>query len=279
MSEGVIGIDAGGTRCRLAFACAARRTDVILGPANFTSDPARAMVVLRDGLASLASEARIDPRACRIVIGMAGVLDPADGAAVADALGLPHARVTDDRATTLEGALGPGDGAVAALGTGSFFGNRRAGVVRFCGGWGPLLGDEASAHWLGREALRAAARATETGEAGPLVRAVRDRIGKGASLLGFAATSGASGIAALAPAVPDAAPGDPVASDILRRGATHVADGLSRAGWRGDTSVCLVGGAAPAYDGHLTEALKRCLIPARGTALDGALALARAMTP
>jgi hypothetical protein len=44
----------------------------------------------------------------------------------------------------MRGALGPGDGTVAAIGTGSFFGRRSGGAYRYLGGWGYQLGDEAS---------------------------------------------------------------------------------------------------------------------------------------
>lgn len=52
-------------------------------------------------------------------------------------------------------------GALAGVGTGSYVGFLTGGSVRFAGGWGLALGDEASGAWLGREVLRAALMAHE----------------------------------------------------------------------------------------------------------------------
>jgi N-acetylglucosamine kinase-like BadF-type ATPase len=60
---------------------------------------------------------------------------------------------------------GTGSNAVARTSTG-----RRVNV----GGWGPALGDEGSAYWIGQQALRASLRAWDRGEPGLLLQRVAE---------------------------------------------------------------------------------------------------------
>jgi len=60
------------------------------------------------------------------------------------------------------GALAGAPGIVVLAGTGSFaVGKNRRGKKALAGGWGPLLGDEGSAYYIGVAALKALARAGE----------------------------------------------------------------------------------------------------------------------
>jgi len=68
-------------------------------------------------------------------------------------------RVLSDAEAALLGALDGGPGLLVVAGTGSIVLGRDArGRVRRAGGLGPLIGDEGSAFWLGREWVRATAR-------------------------------------------------------------------------------------------------------------------------
>ena len=87
---------------------------------------------------------------------------------------LPSARilVKPDALIALEGALGGKPGVVIVCGTGSIvLGRDSNGSVVKIGGWGPMMGDEASAQWVGREALRRAAQAAD--KTGPPTRLVQ----------------------------------------------------------------------------------------------------------
>ena len=69
--------------------------------------------------------------------------------------------VTHDGLIALSGALAGEDGIVAIAGTGSFTFGRRGDRTMRAGGWGYIFGDEGSAFWIGKEALRAALRREE----------------------------------------------------------------------------------------------------------------------
>ena len=78
--------------------------------------------------------------------------------AVAVAVLGPGARVLNDVGMAFEGALGGSEGVLILAGTGSMAWARGPqGVVR-AGGFGDVFGDEGSAFWIGREALRMVSR-------------------------------------------------------------------------------------------------------------------------
>jgi glucosamine kinase len=67
-----------------------------------------------------------------------------------------HVTVMSDAEAAHLGALGGGGGILLLAGTGSMaLGRDARGRWARAGGWGPLLGDEGSAFWIGREWLRA----------------------------------------------------------------------------------------------------------------------------
>jgi glucosamine kinase len=266
----LIGIDGGGTSCRFALLHEGRRHEVTRGPANVYSDREGAIATLRDGLAELAQVSGADLGTARLHAGLAGVMTPEDAAAVASALPVPRARVTDDRPTTMRGALGPGDGTVAAIGTGSFFGRRSGGTYRYLGGWGYQLGDEASGAWLGRRVLMAVLHAEDgLRPATPLLTAVRARMGGPAAIVAFAKDASPADMAALAADLV-AHRDDPVAGELLREGADWILRAVQTLGRKRGEKLCLLGGLGP----HYAPLLGVKVSAPEGTALDGALALA-----
>lgn len=70
--------------------------------------------------------------------------------------------VVGDMQTALEAAFDDGPGVVVIAGTGSIaFGRDRQGRTVRAGGWGFAIGDEGSAHWIGRAAVAAVLRASD----------------------------------------------------------------------------------------------------------------------
>ena len=69
---------------------------------------------------------------------------------------LPFAKnkILNDGEITLEGAIGPVDGCIGALGTGSVFVGRKKGITKLTGGWGFNLGDDGSGAKLGKELMK-----------------------------------------------------------------------------------------------------------------------------
>lgn len=274
--HGLIGIDGGGSTCRFALLWRGERHDLSLGAANAFTDREGAVATLRDGIARLAGRAglsEVEVAGLRLHAGLAGIMTAEDAAGIAAVLPFRQARVTDDRPTTLRGALGDTDGALAAIGTGSFFGRQGGDGSRCIGGWGFGLGDEASGAWLGRALLSRTLHAVDDlCEASPLTDAVLDDFGGSPQRLVTAARDYAPRDFALHAAhiVEAADRDDPVATDLMQEGARWIMRALATLGWQPAEPLCLTGGLGP----HYARFLDVDTIRPRGSALDGALALA-----
>lgn len=278
--DSVIAVDGGGTRCRLVLARGPDQVPVETGPANVSTDFDGAVAAIADGLAALSDRAAIGAAALHALpayLGLAGVTDETLAARVTAALPLARARVEDDRPAAVRGALGEGDGAVAHCGTGSFFAVQSGGHIRLAGGWGPRLGDEASAQWIGRLSLSAVLSALDgLTEQSDFTAALLAEYGPARNMVAFAGTASPAEFGRVAVrATAAAAQDDPVARRILQQGGDHIAETLPGLGWRPGMRVCLTGGIAPAYGPYLPRDLGRCLAEPIATPLEGAIALAR----
>lgn len=92
-----------------------------------------------------------------LVIGAKGIWTPADRAEARRLLKSVAPRVValSDLELAHAGAFAGGPGVLLIAGTGSgAYAVDERGRVKRAGGWGPLIGDDGSAFWLGREALR-----------------------------------------------------------------------------------------------------------------------------
>lgn len=283
LDKAVLAVDGGGTNCRLALEAEGQRHVVLLGPANVSTDMDLAATTIRNGLVRMAEECGVAYDAlCRVpaYLGLAGVVDAEYGALFGEELPLERVIVDDDRRPAVRGALDAADGSVAGIGTGSFLARQSGGQIRLAGGWGSRLGDEASGFWIGKTALVltldvADGIREETG----LTRSLMDRFGgKPRGIVHFSIAANPKEVAALAPAVVEAAEaGDPVGREVLMRGAAYIRDMLEAIGWRKGEPICFLGGLSGAYRDYLPKAMQAAIQPPRGTALDGALALARLM--
>ncbi len=90
--------------------------------------------------------------------------------------------VVGDMQIALDAAFDTGPGVIVIAGTGSIaYGRGRQGTTARAGGWGFAIGDEGSAHWIGRAAVSAVLRASDlAGEGSP------DRIRSSDSVLAAA---------------------------------------------------------------------------------------------
>lgn len=275
----LIGIDGGGTSCRFALLSDGRRIEHRAGSANVSSDLASAITTLRHGLEELAAKADLDIhslKSCTAYVGLAGVMSDDDSRAVAAALPFRRVSVADDRLSSVVGALGNADGAVAGIGTGSFLAAKIGGPVRFVGGWGPVFGDEASGAWLGRRLLSETLLA-EDGIAGhsDLTRAVLDEFGGAAGIVAYGRTATPASFALRAPSVVESAErGDETAERLMVTGADYICRSLNALGWTPETPLCLIGGVGPHFRSYLPEAMSSAITPPVGNALDGTLILA-----
>lgn len=272
----VVAVDGGGTRCRIACQWDGQVVSVETGAANVSTDFDGGIAAVLDGVEALRAKTGHDLTACPAFVGLAGVISPQIARRVADALPFRQARVEEDRLAAVRGALGEGDGALAHCGTGSFFAMQRAGNAVFVGGWGPVLGDEASAQWVGRTAL-AATLASVDGlrAASDLTAGFLARLGGAPGVVAYAGDADGEAFGALAPAVTSAAEaGDPVALDVMGRAAADIARALRHLGWTPGMALCLTGGIGPVYAPYLPADMRAAVAAPKGTPLEGALALA-----
>lgn len=275
-----LGIDGGGTGCRAAVADASGR---ILGkghagPANIASDLATARtnilaattMALADALGAVeASKALPDLSAG---LGLAGANAAGAAQALRKALPFARLRVETDAIAAVKGALRGRDGIVAALGTGSVFARQQGGVIRQIGGWGLVLGDDGSGARLGRSLLAAALGAVDGFRPmTPLLRRILDEYGGVEGVIAFSLSARPTDFATMAPRI--LASDDPAASSLLAQATEDVAASVAVLQTVPPLPVTFIGGLGPAYAARLAGHWP--IVPALGSALDGALILAR----
>lgn len=268
-----LGIDGGGTGCRAAVADA---SGIVVGrgeagPANIASDPvgaARNILVAAE--AAIAAAGGVSVAAAGL--GLAGANAAGAAERLRDALPFRRVAVVTDGITAVKGALGAGDGVVAALGTGSVFAVQRGGAIRQIGGRGLVLGDEASGAWIGRAALTAALRAVDGFQpVTPLLAGLLEEMGGPEGVVAFSLRARPVDFAALAPRVVDS--GDPAAFAIMARAQADVAEAVALLRGGDDLPVVFLGGLGTVFAHRM--AARFPVRAAIGTALDGALMLAR----
>jgi N-acetylglucosamine kinase-like BadF-type ATPase len=200
-----VGVDAGGTAVRIARVDAAGRLLVQTTPAV----PVRALPDLLRRVWRTRGWTRQRPRA--LVVATRGVWTAGERRRVAREVAPLAARVAviADAQAALLGALRDGPGLLVLSGTGSIVVGRDArGRWARAGGLGPLLGDEGSGFWLGRQWLRATVDGADPEAALRLLRQ-RDPVAR---------------IAALAPSVlARSRRGDRRARAIVEEGGRHLA--------------------------------------------------------
>jgi glucosamine kinase len=275
-----LGIDGGGTGCRAAVADVSGRIlgEGQAGPANIASDlcQARANILSAATLALTAAIGAVQSAQVMPTLFAGLGLAGANAAGVVDRLreGLPFARlrVETDAIAAVKGALQGRDGIVAALGTGSVFARQTGGTIRQIGGWGLVLGDEGSGAWLGRAALRLALRANEgfVPET-PFLCQISAEHGGNRGIIAFSLSAQPADFAALVPAILSA--DDPVAQALLAEATCDVATFIAHLQTDPPLPVTFIGGLGPTFAERLAG--RWAVVPALGSALDGALRLAR----
>lgn len=272
-----IGIDGGGTGCRAVVADAA---GTILGraesgPANVATDlPGALQSILACARAALQAATGSDADLPRAIagLGLAGANAAGAPARLRAALPFARARIETDAVTAAKGALGTSDGILAALGTGSVFAVQRGGFLRQYGGWGFVLGDEGSGARLGRSALSLALRAVDgLTPMTPLLSGFLARLGGPEGIVAFSLAARPAEFAALAPEILKS--DDPAAQLLFAKSVSDVAEILSALQPDPPLPVTFTGGLGAIHAAALADRWPQR--PAQGTALDGALLLAR----
>lgn len=163
-----LGIDGGGTKTTCAVGDDTRLlATAIAGPSNIVRvGEAQARESLHQAVRQACTAAGITPaQVARTCVGGSGAARPEVAAIVRRALAeilSTRIDVVGDMEIALESAFDTGPGVIVIAGTGSIaFGRNREGVTGRAGGWGFAIGDEGSAHWIGREAVRVALRTAD----------------------------------------------------------------------------------------------------------------------
>ena len=232
----LIGVDGGGTGCRVAVATPDGRilAEATGGRANVSTDCAAAIDNILTATREAVAQAGLDlSHMSRAVahLGLAGYTGPEWGPRVQ--AGLPFAKsvVTEDTTTTLVGAVGAQDCYLIAL----------DGIT----------------------------------PASPLSQQMLDRFGGGTGIVQFSLKARPGDFATLAPDVVQAATkGDSIGRALMARGADYLTRALIALDHQPDDHLCLTGGVGPHYAAYLPETQTAHLIAAKGRALDGAIALA-----
>lgn len=277
----VVGIDGGGTSCRAAVADASGKVlgRAKGGPSNIRSDFDNALANIVDVTRGAFGEAGLDPAsigAASAVLGLAGANVGDYKARLEVALPFRANRIESDALIALEGAIGPGDGAIGVLGTGSVYLARRGEEVRGLGGWGFMVGDQGSGAKLGWDLLQETLLVHDgihTGSA--LSDAILTRFGNNPSaVVEFTTNAKPADYGTFAPHVFENAGKDAVADRVLGRALVQVEEALDALKLVDGERLCLLGGLAPLYAVRLPERHRTKLQEPLQDALGGAVSLA-----
>lgn len=279
----LVGIDGGGTGCRVLIQDTRGETlgEAQAGPANYTTDARAAIRNICAALNEAADGAGLGSNwkdGCIAHAGLAGVMDDKDAQSISAALQIEHITVTDDRATSVAGALREEDGILAAIGTGTIVAFSSERTIRYFGGWGHDLADQASGGWLGHDALRLSLLALDgfmphSDLTKDLLRRFND---DPLGIVRFAQNAEPGDYAAFAPMVVEAARADdPHATSLMCKGAAFLEGCIQASGAGTNDAICLAGGVGPHYKPYLAAKYQSRIRPPKGSALDGALFLAK----
>ena len=296
---GFLAVDSGGSGLRVVVGeagrgvLARRESREPLRTGDRGLDPDHLMGQLVPMVRALTSEAGVG-RLGAAAVGAAGLASMGDAlraelpGALEREFGIGRVALAADAVTAYAGALGSRPGAVVAAGTGLIAVGTDLTAWHRADGWGHLLGDCGSGAWIGRAGLEAALRAHDgrSGGSAALLAVAEEQFGPVRELPGalYPRPDRAAVMASFAPRVAAcAADGDPVAMEVLRLAAGHVADSAAAVcPPSGAPRLALTGGllklGAPLL-APLDEELARRLpharrVPAAGDPLDGSVCLA-----
>ena len=283
-----VGIDSGGTKTECWLGDEQRvLARVRVGSAKLTRVGREVAVArLREVLEEAGRQAGVPlRRVSRTCVGMAGysIAEARELAAttVAGMVG-GEVEVCGDDEIALDAAFPGAAGILVIGGTGAVvLGRCRDGKRISAGGWGPVVGDEGSGYWIGREAVRKAFRSYDDGTETGLLEAIRDAWGVRdmGEVIGMANARPGPDFAELTRAVVACADGgDEVAARLLVKAGNELGKQVAMV-WRkmrahGEREACV------RYTGSVVEKIERVHVRMKArvmedcigvTVLDGAV--------
>ena len=296
----MLGIDAGGTQTTLVLgtedSLLATSATSSIKLSNVSETEARA--ALTQGIDAVCLKAKIArPQVSKCVIGLSGASLPQVRDFAVNELGrlLEHSAIAvyGDHVIAHRAAFTDGVGVITIAGTGSIaYGRLNDTRELRAGGHGPVISDEGSGTWIGRELLRRLFRAHDVGVPMLLLDELRDRFAAGdENRLVLLANSGGIRFSELVPYITSAASGgDELCTDLLRdagRELAALAHDVVLALYGKETPRCAASGSVGAHpivrDAFNTEILRlhpdaEIVTPTRMSA-EGALLMAREWHP
>lgn len=290
---GVLAVDIGGTGSRARYAPSDGPSREVTGRGLSVG---RRGVVVGPLVADLVERLEIGPgEVVSACLGVSGLIslgeEPAElHRSLRDMLAARTTVVASDAVTSAAGALGGRAGAVLLTGTGSTaLGTDLEHCWYRVDGWGHVLGDHGSGAWIGARGLSAAMEQHDgrRTDAAALLRAANARFGAPESLTRqvYTREDRAGLLASFAPDVVELArAGDPAAEPLVTEAAHHLARALAAALRPPVPPVASYVGGVFRAGAVLEQPFLRQLrtlvpgvevVPASGTALDGATAMAR----
>ncbi len=279
----IIGVDGGGTGCRVAVA---ERAGPVLGQAtggaaNIATNLKAARANILAAVAQAFENAGIpqeNTATATAVLGLAGANLGDFRNQLFASLPFANSNIISDAETTLVGAIGEADGIIGALGTGSVYGRRENGVFNQLGGWGFRLGDDGSGARLGRDMLHRAILAFDKIVPHSLLtrEIIEEYQGSPRHLIEKARSFTPKDFGALAPRIVAAAKaGDENAEAIMAQHTEIVRKSLDAVGFETGKAFSMLGGLGPIFLERLPTCYQITSRAPLGNALDGALTLAR----
>lgn len=278
----LVGIDGGGTGCR-AVVC--DRNGNRLGAGN--AGPANIMTNLEAARKNIVSACEAAFTQANIPISLIAEADAYLGLAGANSgdysekiktkLPFRNSIIETDAVTSLEGAIGATDGAVAIIGTGSVFIYRIDEKIRTVGGWGYMIGDLGSGARLGRELLQETLLAYDNiHESSDLTQHVLLQFNNNPTdIVEYAHKALPGEFGTFAPLIFDYAKlRDPVAQKILRSAVNDIEETLDAILIDETQKFCMLGGLGKLYANLINSNLRKRIHPPLGDAISGAAALA-----
>lgn len=282
MSGFFLGVDAGGTKCRVRLQTAVGETlsEATGGPATLrlgTRQAADTIVATAQKALHSAGKDSRDWHNISVCVGTAGSERPGAPDGLRNELsnrGMPNVLVTSDAHIACLGAHGGRNGGIVIVGTGSIgYGLSDSKHIRV-GGHGFPASDEGSGAYLGLHAIRMTLDATDGLRAfSTLTTNIRDALDDKGGVDAWLSNATATDYAALAPLV--LADGSDNAIAILRDAGQAIAKLVNGLNSKGIEKVALVGGLSEAIQQFMSPQVVADLVTAKGDALDGALYLAR----
>ncbi|GLQ25692.1 BadF/BadG/BcrA/BcrD ATPase family protein [Sulfitobacter pacificus] len=277
----IVAADGGGSGCRAAAGTAAQGIlgQASNGPGNIHSDFDTAVANLTGAIAQALENAGLAQTPLDQItahLGVAGAHSDVEVQALLAALPYGRCGVSGDRETSVRGALGTADGYVVALGTGTIVARQKDLKMKTVGGWGFDLSDHASGAWLGRRLLEELVLAEdELRPHSDFSRTVCAAKGGLMGIVQFSSTANPAAYATLArELINAAAAGDAIALTLMAEGAVYLETALNTLGFKPGDHLVLTGGVGPHYAAYLPETLVRNVHPPKGSALEGAFAMA-----